>query len=153
MKPKRVRIEIDGARKSDAGYHGGTIMLTTRMTNVVAPAAVVGASAWCLQSSSQIDVMIKTEPTTITTTAPKTILEPIPSTSPQEVADVIDGYDDMLPRAEKMEAIRTLLGKTKDRAVFALLNKEYMRLVNDLGENANKKFEGVAPNGWATDTQ
>lgn len=85
MKLKRVRlaslaarIGIDGGRKFDAGYRGGPFMLTTRMTSVVALAVVVGASAWYLHSSGQVDVMIKTEPAVTAELAPKIVLEPIP---------------------------------------------------------------------------
>ena len=58
-------------------------MLTTRMTIVVALAVVVGAGAWYLQSSRQVDVMIKAEPAATSGVASKVVLEPIPSTSPQ----------------------------------------------------------------------
>lgn len=119
-------------------------MLNIRMTSTIAVAAIViGGGAWYLQSSSQVDVAIQIEPAN----APEAVLEPAASDSPKEVADLIDGYDGM-SRAEKSKAVRTLLGTTQDRAVSALLSREYANLMSDGAEYANKRYKGVVPNGW-----
>ena len=99
--------------------------------------------AWYLQSSSQVDVAIQIELATVA----EAVLEPAASNSPKEVADLIDGYNGM-SRAEKSKAVRTLLRTTQDRAVSALLSREYANLMSDGAEHANKRFKGVVPNGW-----
>lgn len=130
-------------------------MLNTRMTIVVALVAVVGvggAGAWYLQSSSQVNVAIQTEPPTTPAAAPKTVLEPSPNIAPQQVTDLIDGYED-LSRGEKQKAVLSELDKVDNLATDRLLKTELAKLMSDGGENANKQFKGVVPNGWDADTQ
>ena len=130
-------------------------MSNTRLTIVVAAALVIGAgSVWYLRSGSPSEMSTVTETTAITAVAPAAAQTPTPETpvdaAPESVADVIDGYDGMT-RAEKSKAVRTMMETTQDRAVLALLNKEYDSLFFDGGEHANQRFEGVVPNGWKTE--
>lgn len=130
-------------------------MLNTRMTIIVVLAAIAGvggAGVWYLQSSSQVDVAIHTEPATTPAVAPKTVIEPTPNNESQQVADLIDGYDDM-SRGEKQKAVLSALGKVDNLVTDRLLKTELTKLMSDAGENANKQFRGVVPNGWDTDSQ
>jgi hypothetical protein len=130
-------------------------MSTTRLTIVVVVALVIGAGGvWYVRSGSQMETSTVTETTAITAVAPaaaqtRTSEAPVDA-APESVADVIDGYDGM-SRAEKSKAVRTLMETTQDRAVLALLNKEYDNLFFDGGEHANQRFEGVVPDGWKTE--
>lgn len=131
-------------------------MLNTRWTIVVVAAVLVigGGSTWYLRSSSQVDTATEIETTAITAVAPAMAQTRASVTqaeaAPESVADIIDGYDSM-SRVEKSKAVRSLLGTTQDRAVAALLNKEYVNLMSDGAEHANKRFEGVVPNGWKSE--
>ncbi len=131
-------------------------MLNTRWTIVVVATALVigGGGVWYLRSNSQVDTATTIKTPAImaeaSTTAQPQASETPAEAAPQSVADIIDGYDGMT-HAEKSKAVRTLLGTTQDRAVATLLNKEYTTLMNDGAEHANKRFEGVVPNGWKSE--
>lgn len=57
------------------------------------------------------------------------------------------GFQGGFWRAAATKAVRTLLGTMQDRAVFALLIKEYTALMSDGAKHANKRSEGVVPSG------